>query len=87
MAIERAKSPIGGNLVPETLLTHVRTLAGEIGPRGMGTTGEAQVARYVRERLQELGLPAEGNISAEALLQAAEFTRGLLQELDGRTGR
>jgi len=42
----------------EALLTHVETLAREIGPRGTGTKGEAQAAHYVREQLQKLGLAA-----------------------------
>jgi len=49
----------GKTLTPEALLAHVKALAGEIGPRGTGTAGEAQAARYVRARLEELGLPVE----------------------------
>lgn len=40
-------------------LEHVRVLAGEIGPRGTGTAGEAAAADYVASRLAELGLPVE----------------------------
>jgi acetylornithine deacetylase/succinyl-diaminopimelate desuccinylase-like protein len=41
------------------MLTHVQTLAGEIGPRGTGTPGEEAAADYVAERLSALGLPLE----------------------------
>ncbi len=44
-------------LIP--LPEHVRVLAGEIGPRGTGTVGEAAAADYVAGRLAELGLPVE----------------------------
>ncbi len=40
-------------------LEYVRVLAGEIGPRGTGTAGEAAAADYVAGRLAELGLPVE----------------------------
>jgi hypothetical protein len=59
MAIGGEETQRGGIRAPEALLAHVKALAGKIGPRGTGTTGEAQAARYVRERLQELGLPVE----------------------------
>jgi len=41
------------------MLSHLRTLAGEIGPRGTGTPGERAAADFVAERLSELGLPTE----------------------------
>ena len=41
------------------MLSHVRTLAGEIGPRGTGTPGERAAADFVAGRLSELGLPIE----------------------------
>lgn len=42
-----------------SLLEHVQALAGEIGPRGTGTPGEAAAADYVARYLTTLGLPAE----------------------------
>lgn len=41
------------------MLSHVRALAEEIGPRGTGTPGEAAAADYVAERISALGLPVE----------------------------
>lgn len=41
------------------IYSHVRTLAGKIGPRGTGTPGEEAAADYVAERLSALGLPLE----------------------------
>ncbi|MCX7854761.1 MAG: hypothetical protein N2556_02075, partial [Anaerolineae bacterium] len=41
------------------LIEDVRVLAGEIGPRGTGTPGEAAAADYVARRLVQMGLPAE----------------------------
>ncbi|MFQ6117735.1 MAG: hypothetical protein ACE5LQ_05645 [Candidatus Bipolaricaulia bacterium] len=61
----------------------MEALAGGIGPRGTGTLGEAQAARYVRKRLEGLGLPAEENISADVLLRATELAWEMLRELDG----
>lgn len=45
------------SLVPP--LEHVHILAGEIGPRGTGTAGEAAATDYVAGYLAELGLPVE----------------------------
>ena len=41
------------------LLADLQTLAGEIGPRGTGTPGEAAAAGFVAGRLSALGLPVE----------------------------
>jgi len=41
------------------MLSHVHTLAGEIGPRGTGTPGEAAAADFVADRVSVLGLPVE----------------------------
>lgn len=41
------------------MLSHVQTLAGEIGPRGTSTPGEAAAADFVAERIAALGLPVE----------------------------
>ena len=41
------------------MLSHVRKLAGEIGPRGTGTPGEAAAADFVAGRISALGLPVE----------------------------
>ncbi len=41
------------------MLSHVRVLAEEIGPRGTGTPGEAAAADYVADRLIAMGLPIE----------------------------
>ncbi len=42
------------------MLSHVHALAGEIGPRGTGTPGEAAAAAgYVADRISALGLPVE----------------------------
>jgi hypothetical protein len=41
------------------MLAHAQVLAGDIGPRGTGTPGEAAAARYVAERLSDLQLPIE----------------------------
>lgn len=41
------------------MISHVRKLAGEIGPRGTGTAGEAAAADYVADRLADLGLSVE----------------------------
>lgn len=41
------------------ILSHVHILAGKIGPRGTGTTGEALAAEFVAERLTELKLSFE----------------------------
>ena len=41
------------------MLSHVRTLATEIGPRGTGTPNEAAAADYVADHLSALGLPVE----------------------------
>jgi hypothetical protein len=41
------------------ILTHVEHLAGEIGPRGTGTPGEAAAADYVTDRLNAMGLSVE----------------------------
>ena len=41
------------------MLSHVHALAGEIGPRGTGTPGEAAAAGYVADRISALGLPVE----------------------------
>ncbi len=42
-----------------TLLDDVRLLAGEIGPRGTGTPGEAAAGYCVMKRLTGMGLPVE----------------------------
>jgi len=44
------------------MLSDVRILAGEIGPRGTGTPGERAAADYVAERLLALGLPVERQV-------------------------
>jgi Peptidase family M28 len=44
------------------LLSDVRVLAEEIGPRGTGTSGETAAADYVAERLSALGLPVERQV-------------------------
>ncbi len=41
------------------MIADVRTLAGEIGPRGTGTGGEEAAANHVAGRLKQLGLPVE----------------------------
>jgi hypothetical protein len=41
------------------MFSHVRYLAGEIGPRGTGTLGEAAAAEYVTECLTSLGCQTE----------------------------
>jgi hypothetical protein len=41
------------------MLSDVRALAGDIGPRGTGTAGEAAAADFVAQRLSALGLPVE----------------------------
>jgi hypothetical protein len=41
------------------LLSDLRTLASEIGPRGTGTPGEEAAAKFVAGRLSALGLPVE----------------------------
>ena len=41
------------------MFSHVRYLAGEIGPRGTGTQGEAAAAEYVKEILTSLGCQTE----------------------------
>jgi hypothetical protein len=41
------------------MFSHVRALAGEIGPRGTGTRGEEAAADYVAEQLTALGLEVE----------------------------
>jgi hypothetical protein len=41
------------------MLADVQVLAGEIGPRGTGTAGEAAAAEFVAGRLAALGLPVE----------------------------
>jgi len=41
------------------MLSHLHTLAGEIGPRGTGTPGETAAADFVGNYLSELGLPIE----------------------------
>ena len=41
------------------MISDVRTLAGEIGPRGTGTPGEEAAANHVAGRLSHLGLPVE----------------------------
>ena len=41
------------------MLSDVRALAGEIGPRGTGTPGEAAAAGFVADRLSALGLGVE----------------------------
>ncbi len=41
------------------MIADVRTLAGEIGPRGTGTAGEEAAANHVAGRLDQLGLPVE----------------------------
>ena len=41
------------------MFSHVRCLAGEIGPRGTGTLGEAAAAEYVTECLTSLGCQTE----------------------------
>lgn len=41
------------------MLADVQALAGEIGPRGTGTAGEAAAAELVAARLTALGLPVE----------------------------
>jgi hypothetical protein len=41
------------------MLSDVRALAGEIGPRGTGTPGEAAAADFVADRLSALGLEVE----------------------------
>ncbi len=42
-----------------SMLSDVQALAGGIGPRGTGSTGEAAAADFVAERLSRLGLPVE----------------------------
>jgi hypothetical protein len=58
MGIERATDQ-GRNGPVSTMLSHVRVLAQEIGPRGTGTAGEEAAADYVADRLSALGLPIE----------------------------
>ena len=41
------------------MLSDVQVLAGELGPRGTGTPGEAAAARFVADRLSALGLQVE----------------------------
>jgi len=41
------------------MISHVRALAADIGPRGTGTSGEEAAARYVAGRLTAMGLPVE----------------------------
>ena len=41
------------------LLSHVRYLAEEIGPRGTGTREEAAAADYAAGQLSDMGLPYE----------------------------
>ncbi|MCJ7622600.1 MAG: M28 family metallopeptidase [Anaerolineaceae bacterium] len=43
----------------KAIFSHVEALAGDIGPRGTGTRGEAQAADYVADILASLGLPIE----------------------------
>ena len=42
-----------------TPMQDVRVLAGDIGPRGTGTPGEAAAADYVAKRVSDMGLTAE----------------------------
>jgi hypothetical protein len=44
------------------MLSDVRVLAAEIGPRGTGTSGESAAADYVAKRLSALGLPVERQV-------------------------
>ncbi len=44
------------------MLSDVRVLAAEIGPRGTGTCGESAAADHVAERLSGLGLPVERQV-------------------------
>ena len=41
------------------MLSDVQALAGEIGPRGTGTSGEEAAAEFVADRLSALGLQVE----------------------------
>ncbi len=41
------------------MLSDLQSLAGEIGPRGTGTPGEAVAADYIAKRLSDLGLAVE----------------------------
>jgi hypothetical protein len=39
-------------LAAESLMTHIRTLAGEIGPRPTGQSAENQARAYIRQMLE-----------------------------------
>ena len=58
------------------MLSHVHTLAGEIGPRGTGTPGEAAAADFVAGRIAALGLPVERQ-TFRAVASQNEFPMGI----------